>query len=527
MEKEGRWKRPSCNSIVVVVSAKVETSLGRFQQFADAPHMVRDSSGHSRGYAERFVDAAKVVKCKPAGHSGPMVLPLLTERVSQASEAACAHANGEVLAFDNRSANALGVRLTHDWDYLHGLDFGGAVSRFAFLRSAVNLDELCKVAAILQGVEDRGAVRSKAVSRDLESLAGSRVAQAFDENVRGGLVALTHGDVQHELGMPLDSNEGVAVAKVGIVLGPNTLFFFLNEGPQLIALNIASGNVADLLSHDALALLASEDQEFQNRGVVNFSEALHTRNAVAFEQEFQNHFGLLDGQVHSVKRIVSRLREGLAALTALVSRKLVSRLSELAAFGSAVVARHLDLELSSRPCHAGRGPQKSRPLSHDLGLLPLIGANYQREESSSLQRQSPSSCNSVVDRSTRKRITRLHVLSLRKPAERGVEYTQRILAVDVDTNIFQTITNLRHRHEVEGLTKNLQTDRRQGIRYWRNRLRGGCLQVRDRLFQLLNTGNNGLVLLGNRLLLLAERFNFLLSVNQCLLVRIPVEVSHE
>ena len=110
-----------------------------------------------------------------------------------------AHAHAEVLALHDRSADALGIRLTHDWDHLHGRDFGGAVPRFAFAACAIDLDELgeasqrsCSVVVI---AERYGAKPSVVI---WNCAARSRVTNAFDENVRGGLVALAQRNVQHQ-----------------------------------------------------------------------------------------------------------------------------------------------------------------------------------------------------------------------------------------------------------------------------------------------------------------------------------------
>ena len=195
--------------------------------------------------------------------------------------------------------------------------FGGAVAAFAFLRGAIDLDELREVAAVVQRVGDRGSVRREAIGGDLETLARRRVAQAFDENVRGALIALAHGDVQNQLGMPLDRDEGVAVAKVLIVLGPDTLFLLADEAPKLVGFHVAHFDVADLLGHDALALLASEHQQLQNRAVVDVGNALDARNAVAFEQELRTISAFSIGRYMPSRWLLLRLQERLGALAAL------------------------------------------------------------------------------------------------------------------------------------------------------------------------------------------------------------------
>src|SRR5258708_7317528 len=97
----------------------LQAGSSRLQQFANTPNVIGNSSGHSRSHAERFVNAAKVVKREPAGDRSPVVLEFLGGRIRQPGKPACTHTDTEVLALHNRSANARGIRLTHDWDNLN------------------------------------------------------------------------------------------------------------------------------------------------------------------------------------------------------------------------------------------------------------------------------------------------------------------------------------------------------------------------------------------------------------------------
>jgi len=117
--------------------------------------VISDSRFHRGRAAERLVDAAEIVEREPHCDGGPVVLPLLTESVRQPGEATNAHARAQIGPLDNRSADALRVGLAHDWDYLHGLHFGGTVAAFAVRRGPVHLDELCEIAAVVQRGGDR------------------------------------------------------------------------------------------------------------------------------------------------------------------------------------------------------------------------------------------------------------------------------------------------------------------------------------------------------------------------------------
>jgi len=286
------------------------------------------------------MDATEVIPAIPERSSGPMVFPFLTEAVRQSGKPSETHAKRQVAALHYRSANAIRVRLTHNWDYLHGLDFGGAVAAFAFAGGAINLDELCEVAAVAKRVGNRGTVRLKAVRGDLEARPCGSVPKALDKDIRRLLIAFAHRDVEHQLGMPLDGNEGVAVPEVLIVLRPDTLFFFPDIGPNFICFHVAYFDVADLVCHDSLAFLTGQGEQLQDRGVVNVRGAFDAGYTVAFQQKPQNHLGLLYGQVHAVQWLVARLQEGFRALAALESLRTLSVASLAFAFDPAGMTGH-------------------------------------------------------------------------------------------------------------------------------------------------------------------------------------------
>jgi hypothetical protein len=147
---------------VVALGARSANRGGRsrgLQQFPHAPDVIGDASGHSRDYAKRLVDAAKVVEREPARNSGPVVLPLLAEGVRQPSESAKSHARAQIVALNDGCADALRIGLPHDWDYLDGSNLGGRVPRFAFAGGPVDFDELREAGEpIMQRVRDRGSV---------------------------------------------------------------------------------------------------------------------------------------------------------------------------------------------------------------------------------------------------------------------------------------------------------------------------------------------------------------------------------
>ena len=121
------------------------------------------------------MDSAKIVIGEVQAVSGPKVVPLFTEGVRESGEAAHLHSDGEVLAFDNRCADAARIRTAHNWDHLRAGDFRRSVPCFAVARRSIHLDDLGEVATVAEGRCDGGTVRSEPIASDLEMAVRSRV----------------------------------------------------------------------------------------------------------------------------------------------------------------------------------------------------------------------------------------------------------------------------------------------------------------------------------------------------------------
>jgi hypothetical protein len=70
-----------------------------------------------------------------------MVLPFLAESVREPSKAAVTHTGTEIRTLHDRRADAFRIGLSVNWDNLHGLNLGRAVTRFALGTGAIDLNE--------------------------------------------------------------------------------------------------------------------------------------------------------------------------------------------------------------------------------------------------------------------------------------------------------------------------------------------------------------------------------------------------
>jgi len=104
---------------------------------------------------------------------------------------------------------------------------------FTFRAGTIDLDELREVHAIRRGIADRRAIGSKAIGRNLELASGCK-PNALNEYVRAGLIAAAHDEVEHQLGVSLQSDERVAPklpsrSWAGHALGTTEICLFLKD----------------------------------------------------------------------------------------------------------------------------------------------------------------------------------------------------------------------------------------------------------------------------------------------------------
>jgi len=78
------------------------------------------------------VNPAEIVIGEVQAVCSPQVVAFLAECICEPRQAAHLHSDSKIVAFDNRRTDSLRVRVTDNRDHLHGGDFSGAVTPFAF-----------------------------------------------------------------------------------------------------------------------------------------------------------------------------------------------------------------------------------------------------------------------------------------------------------------------------------------------------------------------------------------------------------
>ena len=151
-----------------------------------------------------------------------------------------------------RRADKIGVRVSYDsgWDCADAHRKGIPAPTF-FNRAGVNLHELGEVDIRAESVLNRADVGGEAVRCELRPVLdpGAQVRHQSECIVRGTLA----DDIgENEFRFRIESNPSVLIADGAIILAsPNVLLFAVNEGPNLVCLDLFDRNISNLLIGDS------------------------------------------------------------------------------------------------------------------------------------------------------------------------------------------------------------------------------------------------------------------------------------
>jgi hypothetical protein len=263
-------------------------------------------------------------------------------------------------------------------------------------------------------------------------------------------------------------------------------------------------------------------------------DAGRTANAVALANEPNGQESVVSDEAALGARF-SLVRFGvtLSALVAAKALQSVAVFAKTLAIDTTTVAGHYGLELSSGRCHNGRG-LRNPALDFGLRLLPLAGANCQREEFE----LEPARCRprsvlallqsyhslhrylKVVNQ-TWSSWNRSYESAFCQSAQCGVKHPEWILSQELNAHQSQLLANLRNGYSIiSGAQKDSQAQHRQAF-------------VQLSLVVGLNKrsqGLSGFFKFHNPLLcklkFLPALDQFLLDRYQCLPVRVVVDVRH-
>jgi hypothetical protein len=183
--------------------------------------------------------------------------------------------------------------------------------------------------------------------------------------------------------MTIYANKNEAVPKVLIVLKSDSLLLLPLYDHNSSHSRSRTAKFRILVSHYALAPLASLDQQFQNRGVVNVGHALDSTDRASLDHKFQDVLSRVQIRVHPFESL-ARFAEGGLALLALIALRAVTVCAESPGFGAAIVARHFGPCLSSGFWSKMAVGLSNPAFAASPRLSPADTSTYQRGEYSGL-----------------------------------------------------------------------------------------------------------------------------------------------
>lgn len=316
-----------------------------FQQFTQAPNMIRNSSFHRGSDFDTAMDTAKIVVSEPQSQSCVVIGPLLGKGVGQARISSGAHSSGQIVPLDVRSTDPLRVRVAEDFHLFASDTFSRGIAPLVLRIRGVNLDELREVHKLSPETEhDCISVRRKSIGRNLKIMMAFRcVCELFGKCDGVGHTPVTQMPGQDQLGIPLYCGKDPAIADAFI---GNALLRFSSRLhadvlPLLVALNVPNWNAVYALLGQSLTPLANQGQQVQDRSHVNASNPLGTSQGTAFNQMGENRKGFIFGQDHIAKKSLARLYESHLASQAAVTLLTLPILAEFLCERVAVLTVHL------------------------------------------------------------------------------------------------------------------------------------------------------------------------------------------
>jgi len=224
-----------------------------------------------------------------------VVLNLLGECICQAREAAVAHSDCEVLAFDVTGADMLRVRASFDGFLFDPDALGWTVAPVPLgVYCAVNLDEHGVVDIVSKSGLDSSQVRFQAVARQLHAVRES-AGNVFHEQAGGFGISQSEHEGRNQFGIGIDSDPRPHIATNAALLDSlrrRVLLFAPDEAPQFIDLKAFTRQVGQVLVHVVRAGVSKIYQEFCNGIFGNPGHANRRADRAAFHQR-ANHLNLL------------------------------------------------------------------------------------------------------------------------------------------------------------------------------------------------------------------------------------------
>jgi hypothetical protein len=313
------------------------------------------------------VNAAEIEKGHIETHGGFQMLQCFAKSETQASETAQMCPDAQIGAFDVRGTDSGFVGVAADYDRNSRCDFGWfiPVRTVSALRS-VEFDQLGEINVCAEAFFDGGNVAAKPIGRKLES-SGHALAQIADEVI--GARSLSLGDQvgQNHFRLAINRHPHIRIAPLDRRTTAQPPLFGVNEGPELIGLNEARTDAPNERIENKTAVIASGEENRENRALVNPGDARNGANTIAFQQKRRNLRDFGGFRVVGSDSLAGFRESGFAVEAAVTLDSALAAKSETLRSGViALEARHGLLFLREKPYNQSSG--------FDSGLRPLLNS---------------------------------------------------------------------------------------------------------------------------------------------------------
>ena len=289
--------------------------------------MRTDSSLHCRSYSQGLVNPCKVVVHMKQSDHRNVVVQLLAECVSQASEASHVHPHVEILPLHKARRDVRLIRVAYDFHALGSQTLRGAVAFLAFRIVAEHLHQLRVVDLISKRVRNGKQVHLMAVRGQLDSIRQS--ASYILKEVRcTPRIPPAYGPANNKLRIRVNRGEGPDVSAIAYAiphLGRRVLLLGITKAPNLIDLDtfrryIANSHIKVLLASladagkqpkDSALRYASQSHGGANRATLDqrrdYRDLLFRANYVRHESTLRQRFRIVNSTIARTQRLLSFL----------------------------------------------------------------------------------------------------------------------------------------------------------------------------------------------------------------------------
>ena len=248
------------------------------------------------------MNTAEIVISEVQGNGGFQVRPFLAECIRQAGKSSARHAKREVLPFNERRADMLGVGIAESNLGYNLRDWAWGVPPFGAIELSM-IEQLHKLREIhVQPKAHRHSRRvvNKAVRGEL-SRRGETLVQVPQECRRIVPRSFAHQERRNEFGFFINRHEDVLIANFRRIGRAHANALLLNVSPDFVYLQVSRLESAHPGIHQTGAALPGHDEQAHDRVAVESGQPFRGSDRAALKKAMQRPFRRVCAGTHRAK----------------------------------------------------------------------------------------------------------------------------------------------------------------------------------------------------------------------------------